>query len=46
MPGVVAGFLFAFVGSFGNIAVTVFLTELNVTTSQVELLAYLKHSFD
>jgi putative spermidine/putrescine transport system permease protein len=46
MPGIVAGWVFGFVSSFGNVALTAFLTDYRITTFQVELLSYIQSNFD
>jgi putative spermidine/putrescine transport system permease protein len=46
MPGIVAGWVFGFVSSFGDAATTAFLTDYRITTFQVELLGCIRRSFD
>lgn len=45
-PGVITGGLFAFLTSFDNVAVSIFLTRQDTTTIPVAILNYIVYSFD
>ncbi len=45
-PGIWSGSLFAFLISFDNVPISVFLTDHNTTTIPVAVLSYLVYSFD
>jgi putative spermidine/putrescine transport system permease protein len=45
-PGVAAGMAFAFVLSFDDIAISLFLVDANTSTLPVAILSYLQYSFD
>lgn len=45
-PGVVAGALFAFVISFDNVPVSIFLVDANTTTVPLAIISYLEWNFD
>lgn len=45
-PGIVAGFLFAFVTSFDNVTVSLFLVGSNTITLPIRILTYLEWQFD
>lgn len=46
MPGVLAGALFAFIMSFDNVPVSIFLTRRETITLPVYIMSYLVHNFD
>jgi len=45
-PGILSGALFAFLISFDNVPISIFLTDHNTTTIPVAVLSYLVYSFD
>ena len=45
-PGIVAGMAFAFILSFDDIAITLFLVDANTFTLPVAMLSYLQYNFD
>jgi putative spermidine/putrescine transport system permease protein len=45
-PGMVAGALFAFVMSFDNVPVSVFLADASTTTLPLAIISYLEYNFD
>jgi putative spermidine/putrescine transport system permease protein len=45
-PGIVAGMAFAFILSFDDIAITLFLVDANTSTLPVAILSYLQYNFD
>jgi putative spermidine/putrescine transport system permease protein len=45
-PGVTSGFLFAFIMSFGNVPLSLFLTSAPVVTLPIVMVNYLEHQFD
>src|SRR5690606_24337468 len=45
-PGVIAGGIFAFIVSFDQFPVSLFLVQANMTTLPIQLFNYLKFSFD
>lgn len=45
-PGVIAGGLFAFVISFDNVPISIFLVDTNTTTIPIAIISYLEWNFD
>ena len=45
-PGIVAGALFAFVISFDNVPVSIFLVDAETTTLPLAIISYLEYNFD
>ena len=45
-PGIIAGALFAFVMSFDNVPVSVFLVGAETTTLPLAIMSYLEYNFD
>jgi putative spermidine/putrescine transport system permease protein len=45
-PGVLAGALFAFVMSFDNVPVSIFLADASTTTLPLAIISYLEYNFD
>jgi putative spermidine/putrescine transport system permease protein len=45
-PGIIAGSIFAFLTSFDNVPVSIFLTKTDTMTLPVAILSYLVYSFD
>ncbi|RAH97322.1 ABC transporter permease [Acuticoccus sediminis] len=45
-PGIIAGALFAFVMSFDNVPVSVFLVSADTTTLPLAIMSYLEYNFD
>jgi putative spermidine/putrescine transport system permease protein len=45
-PGMLAGALFAFVMSFDNVPVSIFLTDASTTTLPLAIISYLEYNFD
>jgi putative spermidine/putrescine transport system permease protein len=46
MPGVIAGMLFAFIVSFDNVSVSLFLTTARTNTLPLAILNYVEYNFD
>jgi putative spermidine/putrescine transport system permease protein len=45
-PGIAAGMAFAFILSFDDIAISLFLVDANTSTLPVAILSYLQYNFD
>ena len=46
MPGIVAGMIFAFLQSFGDVPISIFLSDARNTTLPLSIMAYLQYSID